>query len=87
MRAPLLSYPSIHLSIMTRNSLEKPSDDLVESFPEEKVSDDHVDKHLQIEVPESLRGLSAEEIAVIDKAATRKLDILLMPILVILYIL
>lgn len=73
---------------MSRNSLEKQSNDLVESFPDEKhVDDDDVDKHLQIQIPASLRGLSPEEIAVIDKAATRKLDILLMPILVILYIL
>ncbi|OCF61388.1 nicotinamide mononucleotide permease [Kwoniella mangroviensis CBS 10435] len=48
---------------------------------------DNVDRHLAVQVPESLRGLSEDEIAKIDKAATRKIDILLMPTLVALYIL
>jgi hypothetical protein len=57
----------------------------VEALPESK--EDGIDRHLDLQMPESLRGLSTEQIAVIDKAATRKLDILLMPILLILYIL
>ena len=50
--------------------------------------DNHVvDRHLQVELPASLVGLSAEEIAKVDRQATKKLDILLMPTLVSLYIL
>ncbi|WVR00120.1 hypothetical protein IAU59_007262 [Kwoniella sp. CBS 9459] len=52
-----------------------------------KFNDGDVDRHLAVQLPESLQGLSAEEIAAIDKAATKKLDILLMPVLVFLYIL
>ncbi|WRT70135.1 uncharacterized protein IL334_007129 [Kwoniella shivajii] len=48
---------------------------------------DDIDRHLAVQLPESLQGLSAEEIEKIDKAATRKLDLLLMPVLVALYIL
>lgn len=71
---------------MSRTSLDKHQTDLLESYPEKQL-DDVVDRHLDIEVPESLRGMSEEEITAIDKAATKKLDILLMPILVVLYIL
>ncbi|KAI9632058.1 putative nicotinamide mononucleotide permease [Dioszegia hungarica] len=49
--------------------------------------DDGVDRHLAITKPAILEGLSDEEIAAIDKRTTRKLDILLMPTLVCLYIL
>ncbi|WVR07590.1 hypothetical protein IAU60_004632 [Kwoniella sp. DSM 27419] len=48
---------------------------------------DDIDRHLEVKLPESLQGLSPEEIDVIDRAATRKLDILLMPVLIALYIL
>ncbi|WWC64478.1 uncharacterized protein I303_107088 [Kwoniella dejecticola CBS 10117] len=48
---------------------------------------DNIDRHLAVQVPESLQGLSDEELDRIDKAATRKVDILLMPTLVALYIL
>ncbi|WWD19711.1 hypothetical protein CI109_104175 [Kwoniella shandongensis] len=72
------------------------------SLHDEKVHDSHlekssdvdaghvfgdIDRHLAVKVPASLQGLSPEEIEVIDKAATRKLDLLLMPVLVGLYIL
>ena len=59
----------------------------VESFNATAIEKDGVDRHLQVQVPSSLVGLSAEEIAEVDRKATRKLDILLMPILVVLYIL
>lgn len=71
---------------MSRTSLDKANDDHLDSYNEKALGGD-VDRHLQIQLPESLQGLSEEEIAKIDKEATRKLDILLMPILVILYIL
>jgi hypothetical protein len=71
---------------MSRTSLEKDTNDHFDSY-NEKANGDDVDRHLQVQLPESLQGLSAEEIAKIDKEATRKLDILLMPILVVLYIL
>jgi hypothetical protein len=71
---------------MSRTSLEKDTNDHFDSY-NEKANGDDVDRHLQVQLPESLQGLSSEEIAKIDKEATRKLDILLMPILVILYIL
>ena len=71
---------------MSRTSLEKDTHNHLDSY-NEKSNDDDVDRHLQVQLPESLHGLSPEEIAKIDREATRKLDILLMPILVILYIL
>jgi hypothetical protein len=71
---------------ISRTSLEKDTKDHLDTYNEKEQGDD-VDRHLQVQLPESLQGLSAEEIAKIDKEATRKLDILLMPILVILYIL
>lgn len=43
--------------------------------------------HLQVQMPAELAALSPEELAEVDKKATKKLDILLMPILVALYIL
>ena len=48
--------------------------------------EDGIDRHLAITKPAILEGLSDEEIAVIDKSTTKKLDILLMPTLVTLYI-
>jgi hypothetical protein len=48
---------------------------------------DDIDRHLEVKVPESLQDLSAEEIAEIDRNTTRKLDILMMPTLVVLYVL
>ena len=71
---------------VSRTSLDKDTKDHLDSY-NEKAHDDDVDRHLQVQLPESLQGLSAEELVKIDKEATRKLDILLMPILVILYIL
>jgi hypothetical protein len=44
--------------------------------------EDGVDRHLQVQIPEVLRGLSPEQIAEIDRKATWKLDVLLMPVLV-----
>lgn len=49
--------------------------------------EDDVDRHLALQKPEILQGLSDAETAALDKATTRKLDILLMPTLVLLYIL
>ncbi|KIR53420.1 nicotinamide mononucleotide permease [Cryptococcus gattii Ru294] len=49
--------------------------------------DDGVDRHLAVKLPDSLVGLSDEEISAIDKRATWKLDLLLMPVLMALYIL
>jgi hypothetical protein len=71
---------------MSRTSLDKDAKDHLDTYNEKEQGDD-VDRHLQIQLPESLQGLSAEEMTKIDKEATRKLDILLMPILVTLYIL
>jgi len=47
----------------------------------------HSSHHLAVQMPASLAALSPEELAEVDRMATRKLDILLMPILVALYIL
>ncbi|WVW85207.1 hypothetical protein I302_107245 [Kwoniella bestiolae CBS 10118] len=52
-----------------------------------KHHDDDVDRHLAVECPASIRDLSFEEIKVLDKAITKKIDILLMPTLMALYIL
>lgn len=57
-------------------------DDVVQDYKA-----DGIDRHLATQVPEILQGLSEDEIAAIDKSTTRKLDILLMPTLVALYIL
>jgi hypothetical protein len=43
--------------------------------------------HLMVQMPAELAALSPEELAEVDRKATKKLDILLMPILVSLYIL
>lgn len=48
---------------------------------------DGVDRHLAITKPEILEGLSDEELAALHKSTTKKVDILLMPTLVALYIL
>lgn len=53
----------------------------------EKMADDHVDRHLAVEIPATLVHLSPEELAAVEKKATWKLDILLMPALVVLYVL
>ncbi|ODN99098.1 hypothetical protein I350_07253 [Cryptococcus amylolentus CBS 6273] len=50
-------------------------------------SADDIDRHLAVQVPASLQGLSVEEVEAIDKRATRKLDLLLMPVLLVLYVL
>ena len=50
-------------------------------------NNERVDRHLAVSKPESLVGLSDAEVAEIDRRATRKVDILLMPTLVALYIL
>lgn len=49
--------------------------------------DDGVDRRLAVKFPASLQGLSETEIAAIDKRATRKLDILMVPTLMALYVL
>lgn len=48
---------------------------------------DSIDRHLEVTLPAALEGLSDDEIAELDKRATRKIDILLMPTLIILYVL
>lgn len=45
------------------------------------------DDHLVVQLPPILASLSEEELAAVDKAATRKVDILLLPTLFILYVL
>lgn len=54
---------------------------------DEKALDDGVDRHLEVHVPESLRGLSQDELAAMDRKITRKMDYTLMPILIWLYVL
>lgn len=51
------------------------------------VDPDGVDRHLAVKYPESLVNLSEEELAAVDRKATRKVDILLMPTLMALYVL
>ncbi|WWC90319.1 uncharacterized protein L201_005252 [Kwoniella dendrophila CBS 6074] len=63
------------------------AEDAKHGFAAEKLGVDNVDRHLEVHMPESLRGMSAEETAVLDKAITRKIDILMMPVLMALYIL
>lgn len=46
-----------------------------------------IDDQLAVHLPESIRGLSESEIESMHKKITRKIDILLLPTLVILYIL
>ncbi|KAL7422592.1 hypothetical protein Q5752_003240 [Cryptotrichosporon argae] len=48
---------------------------------------DTIDRHLAVDEHPALRGLSADELHAIERRATRKLDMLLMPILFVLYIL
>ncbi|ORY30756.1 putative nicotinamide mononucleotide permease [Naematelia encephala] len=51
------------------------------------LDNDGVDRHLAVRVPEILLNLSPEELAAADRSATRKLDMLLMPTLILLYLL
>lgn len=48
---------------------------------------DGIDRHLAVRFPDSLVGLSDAEIDAVDRAATRKVDILLIPTLMFLYVL
>lgn len=52
-----------------------------------KENHDVVDHHLAVSVPASIAALSEAERVALDKATTRKVDLLLMPALVVLYIL
>jgi hypothetical protein len=61
--------------------------DTAYAYQPEYVTDQYEDRHLAVEVPISLQGLSAEDLAEVDRKVTRKLDLLLMPVLVVLYIL
>ncbi|MDA4808788.1 hypothetical protein NY486_23295, partial [Enterobacter hormaechei] len=45
------------------------------------------DRHLQIELPASLQNLDEAEMSRLDTKITRKIDFVLMPILIILYVL
>lgn len=47
--------------------------------------DSIIDDRLKVEFPASLAALTAEELAALDRATTRKVDILLMPTLLTLY--
>lgn len=58
----------------------------------DKIEDDELDKHQDehddiVHYPECLRGLSDEEILRLGKKTTMKMDIVVMPALVIMYIL
>lgn len=53
----------------------------------ESIGKDVEDDHLAVHLPESLRGLSEAERHALDKAVTRKVDMLLMPAVFILYVL
>lgn len=66
-----------------KGSIRQVETDLAQS----KDIDNSIDRHLQVELPASLVGLSEAELAEVDRRATKKLDILLMPTLVSLYIL
>ncbi len=54
---------------------------------DEKALSDGVDRHLEVHLPEALRGLSQDELAAMDRRITRKMDLTLMPILIWLYVL
>ena len=51
------------------------------------LDEERVDPHLRVRLPPSLACLSARQLEKADRNATRKLDIMLMPALVVLYIL
>ncbi|EKD05605.1 hypothetical protein A1Q2_00095 [Trichosporon asahii var. asahii CBS 8904] len=62
----------------------------VESKPYEdrkEMLDDDVDRHYAVEIPQILKDVGPEEQGRIDRRVTRKIDMLLMPPLVILFIL
>lgn len=71
---------------MAQPEEKKPS---MESHDEVRKGGDDldVDRHLAVEIPATLAHLSPDELVVVNKKATRKLDILLMPALVVLYVL
>lgn len=58
-------------------------EEVYENAPAEKLDD----VHAQHSMPESLRGMSEGEIAALEKSIVRKIDMVVLPIIVILYIL
>lgn len=82
------THPSTIYNHNAMSLEEKLSQEHLEQIISEKDKlDDGVDRHLAVKLPDSLVGLSDEEISAIDKRATWKLDLLLMPVLMALYIL
>ena len=48
---------------------------------------DGVDRHLEVHMPQILRGLSPEEIDRLDKSVTRKLDLTMLPVVMFMFFL
>lgn len=57
------------------------------SLKDASFKDVGADRHLAVEVPAAIAALSEPDRVALDKATTRKVDLLLMPALVVLYIL
>lgn len=52
-----------------------------------KHTDDGIDRHLQVQRPASIQGLTDAELHALDRKVTHKMDLVLMPILIVLYVL
>ncbi|BEJ12346.1 hypothetical protein CspHIS471_0208060 [Cutaneotrichosporon sp. HIS471] len=77
------SYGAVQVGAASIKHVENPN--LDETVPH--VDTDGVDRHLAVKYPESLVGLSEAELDAVDRRATRKIDLLLMPTLMALYVL
>lgn len=73
-----------HEQALTYDLEKKVSSDHVEQ--EVKRADD-IDRHLQVLRPASLQGMTDAELHTMDRKVTRKMDLTLMPILIMLYVL
>jgi len=72
---------------MKNLDIEKSSSENIEVADVKEMLDTDVDHSLEARMPASLASLSEGELAAINKKATRKIDILLMPTLIFLYVL
>ncbi|WRT68772.1 uncharacterized protein IL334_005752 [Kwoniella shivajii] len=83
MASPQIHQPKVDDLKISDQTVEHVDDDhhAIEKY------NDHVDRHLAVKCPESIKHLNQEELRILDRAITRKIDWLLMPVLVCLYIL
>ena len=68
-------------------SLPEDKHAIVEDEVLKETLNDGIDRHLEVHMPEILRGLSPEEIDRLDKYVTRKLDLTMLPVVMFMFFL